>query len=83
MLTGHATVEEAIRAMKNGAFDFLTKPFKFEELEAVLEKAMHKQTLERSNTALQREVARIHPSDEFIGHSAASSALLPASSRLR
>jgi DNA-binding NtrC family response regulator len=67
MLTGHATVEEAIRAMKNGALDFLRKPFRFEELEAVLEKAMQKQALERTNTALQREVARIHPSDGFIG----------------
>src|SRR5262249_25346740 len=63
MLTGHATVEEAIRAMKSGALDFLTKPFRFEQLEAVLEKAVQRQALERSNTALEREVARIHPSD--------------------
>ena len=76
MLTGHATVEEAIHAMKSGAIDFLRKPFKFEELEAVLEKAVQRQTLERSNTALQREVARIHPSDGFIGQHAAVRELL-------
>ena len=76
MLTGRATVEEAIHAMKSGALDFLRKPFRFEELEAVLEKAVQKQALERSNTALQREVARIHPSDGFIGQHAAVRELL-------
>ena len=76
MLTGHATVEEALRAMKSGALDFLRKPFKFVELEAVLEKVVQKQTLERSNTALQREVARIHPTDGFIGQHAAVRELL-------
>src|SRR5262249_21168512 len=76
MLTGHATVEEAIRAMKSGALDFLTKPFRFEQLEAVLEKAVQRQALERSNTALEREVARIHPSDGFIGQNAAVRELL-------
>jgi two-component system response regulator AtoC len=68
MLTGHATVEEAIQAMKNGALDFLAKPFKLDQLEAVLEKALQKQTLQRTNTALERDVARIHPVDGFIGH---------------
>jgi DNA-binding NtrC family response regulator len=82
MLTGHATVEEAIRAMKSGALDFLTKPFKLAQLEAVLEKAVQKQTLERSHTALEREVARIHPSDGFIGQDAAVRELLDLVSRV-
>jgi DNA-binding NtrC family response regulator len=82
MLTGHATVEGAIRAMKEGALDFLTKPFKFEELEAVLDKAVESQTLKRSNTALEREVARIHPSDGFIGENAAVRELLQMLSRV-
>jgi DNA-binding NtrC family response regulator len=76
MLTGHATVEEAIRAMKSGARDFLRKPFKFVELEAVLEKAVQRQALERNNRALEREVARIHPSDGFIGQHSAVRELL-------
>ena len=76
MLTGHATVEEAIQAMKTGALDFLAKPFKLEQLEAVLEKALQKQTLQRSNTALEREVARIHPVDGFIGQDPAVRELL-------
>ncbi|NOT33011.1 MAG: sigma-54-dependent Fis family transcriptional regulator [Candidatus Eisenbacteria bacterium] len=82
MLTGHATVEEAIRAMKNGALDFLTKPFKIEQLEAVLDKAVQKQALQRSHTALEREVSRIHPSDGFIGRSAGVRELLDLVSRV-
>lgn len=67
MLTAYGTVEEAIRAMKLGAYDFLTKPCKLSELEAVLEKACEKQHLQRSNTALTREVERLQPADGVIG----------------
>src|ERR1041385_5341119 len=67
MLTAYGTVEEAIRAMKEGAQDFLTKPCKLGELEAVLEKAVQRQNLQRSNTALEREVERLQPSERFIG----------------
>jgi DNA-binding NtrC family response regulator len=67
MLTAYGTVQEAIRAMKDGAYDFLTKPCKLGELEAVLEKAIEKQSLERGNVALQREVDRLQPSERFVG----------------
>ncbi|HVP39122.1 MAG TPA: sigma-54 dependent transcriptional regulator [Candidatus Saccharimonadales bacterium] len=69
MLTAYGTVEEAIRAMKQGAYDFLTKPCKLGELEAVLEKAVQRQTLERTHIALEREVERLQPSERFIGSS--------------
>jgi DNA-binding NtrC family response regulator len=82
MLTGHATVEEAIRAMKQGALDFLAKPFRLELLEAVLDKAVQRQSLQRSNTALEREVARIHPNDGFIGQHPAVRELLQLVSRV-
>ncbi|MEO5616345.1 MAG: sigma-54 dependent transcriptional regulator [Candidatus Eisenbacteria bacterium] len=69
MLTAYGSVQEAIRAMKQGAHDFLTKPCKFAELEAVLEKVLEKQALERGNTVLQREVDRLLPVDGFVGKS--------------
>ena len=53
MLTAYGTVQEAIRAMKQGAHDFLTKPCKLVELEERLEKAMQKQYLQHGNTALR------------------------------
>ena len=67
MLTAYGTVQEAIRAMKQGAHDFLTKPCKLAELEAVLDKVFEKQALERGHTALQRDVDRLVPSSGFIG----------------
>jgi DNA-binding NtrC family response regulator len=69
MLTAFGTVQDAIRAMKEGAHDFLTKPYKLAELEVVLEKVLEKQALERGNTALQREVQRLIPTAGFIGNS--------------
>ncbi|MGE5177143.1 MAG: sigma-54-dependent transcriptional regulator [Hyphomicrobiales bacterium] len=67
ILTAHGTVQEAIRAMKQGAFDFLTKPCKLGEIEAVLERALQTQSLERGNLALQRDVDRLKPSDRIVG----------------
>ena len=69
LLTAYGTVEEATRAMKQGAHDFLMKPCKLGELEAVLEKAVEKQSLERSNIALERQVERLLPSQRFVGQS--------------
>jgi DNA-binding NtrC family response regulator len=82
MLTAYGTVEEAIRAMKQGALDFLTKPCKLAELEAVLEKAVRAQTLQRSHTALEREVERLQPSEKFIGSAPQISELLNMVSRV-
>ena len=69
MLTAFGTVEEAIRAMKQGAYDFLTKPCKLAELEAVLEKAFEKQQLQRDNKALSLAVERLQPAEGVVGAS--------------
>jgi two-component system, NtrC family, response regulator AtoC len=53
MMTGHATVETALQAMKLGAYDYLTKPCHIQELEAVLNKAFEKRVLRRENLILQ------------------------------
>jgi FixJ family two-component response regulator len=45
IITGHATVEDALSAMKNGAYDFVQKPFNIDELVALVEKAMEKNEL--------------------------------------
>jgi DNA-binding NtrC family response regulator len=70
MLTAFGTVQEAIQAMKQGAHDFLTKPCKLGELEAVLERALEVANLERGNVALRRDVDRLQPSDRFVGKTA-------------
>jgi len=45
IITGYATVENALDAMRNGAYDFIQKPFNIDELSALVEKAMEKSEL--------------------------------------
>ena len=82
MLTAYGTVQEAIRALKQGAHDFLTKPCKLDELEVVLEKAVQKQALQRGNTALRRDVARLGPGENFVGNAPQIRELLHLLSRV-
>jgi two-component system, NtrC family, response regulator AtoC len=53
MMTGHATVETALQAMKLGAYDYLTKPCHIRELEAIINKAYEKRQLRFENLILQ------------------------------
>ena len=69
VLTAFGTIEEGVQAIKQGAHDFLTKPCRLDTLEAVLEKAAEKQSLERSNAALVRQVERLQPGQRFVGQS--------------
>ena len=52
LLTGHASVDSAVSAMKAGAFDYLEKPFKIEHIKVVVDKAL-------STQSLMREVIRL------------------------
>ena len=58
ILTAYATVSIAVEAMKLGAYDFLTKPFKMAELKAILDKAYEKKGLSRENLVLKTEFKR-------------------------
>ncbi|MCC4117224.1 sigma-54 dependent transcriptional regulator [Aromatoleum toluclasticum] len=73
ILTGHGNVDSAISAMKLGAFDYLSKPYKLTELDIVVERALEKRQLARRCAALSAEVAMLRGSDDtaVIGRSAA------------
>ena len=58
MLTGQATVETAIEAMKLGAYDYLTKPYRIAELAVLVEQAAEKQELKVDNQRLRAQIAR-------------------------
>ena len=58
MLTGQATVESAIEAMKLGAYDYLTKPYRITELSALVNQAAEKQKLKIDNQRLKAHVQR-------------------------
>lgn len=69
MLTGYASVDTAIRSMKLGAYDYLTKPCKISELQKVILKAYEKKTLKEKNIVLEEHLHRIGIHDDFIGES--------------
>jgi DNA-binding NtrC family response regulator len=56
VMTAYATVEKAVEAMREGAYDFLTKPLTPGHLELVLQKAFERQALQRSQRLLQEEL---------------------------
>lgn len=58
MLTGQATVESAIEAMKLGAYDYLTKPYRLNELAVLVNQADEKQKLKIDNQRLRAQIER-------------------------
>ncbi|HJU83364.1 MAG TPA: HD domain-containing phosphohydrolase [Holophagaceae bacterium] len=56
LITGYATTESAILALKSGAYDFITKPFKFAEVEASLSRALDHYRVRRENEAYQQNL---------------------------
>jgi DNA-binding NtrC family response regulator len=71
VMTGHASMETAIDAMRLGAFDYITKPCKLAEIEAVLAKVAEKRDLEHKNLALQSRVRAAEGPTVLVGSSPA------------
>lgn len=69
VLTGHGTIESAIRATQKGAFHFVTKPFNLEELMSLVEKAMTHKKLQQENQLLRSELNKKYKFDQIIGTS--------------
>ncbi len=61
VLTGKATVETAVEAMKNGAFDYLTKPYKLDELVIIINRAVEYRSLRTKSHMLEQELLRREP----------------------
>ena len=71
MLTAFATVDLAVEAMRQGAFDFIAKPFTPEVVLAVAKRAAERVDLLRENDRLRGEIGRLGFSDEILGDSQA------------
>ncbi|MEL6180696.1 MAG: sigma-54 dependent transcriptional regulator [Myxococcota bacterium] len=69
MMTAFATAETAITALKEGAYDYLTKPFKVEAVRVVLDKAIEKAELVKENFRLKRQIAEQNRFEELVGKS--------------
>jgi DNA-binding NtrC family response regulator len=69
ILTGHADVQTAVKAMKLGALDYLVKPFGNEELLLIIEKAVKERRLRREFDALRSHVKKAHGAEPVFGTS--------------
>jgi two-component system, NtrC family, response regulator HydG len=75
LMTAFGSLESAIDAMRQGAYDYLTKPFKLPELSLVVKRAMEDQRLREENRRLRAEVERRYSFDNILGRSKAMQAV--------
>jgi DNA-binding NtrC family response regulator len=69
MLTAFGTVDTAVEAMKEGAFDYVTKPFKVDELLITVQRALQYQNLVSENQALKEELAGRYQFENIVSES--------------
>ena len=82
VVTGYASAETAVSAMKEGAFDYITKPVNFEELKIVVKNALEKQQLLSENVYLRKQLQGRFEFSNIIGTSSAMKAVFERMSRI-
>lgn len=70
VLTGHGSIDSAVDAMRNGAYDFLTKPLNLDQLSMIVKRALENRELSLQHKQLKQEVEKNHSLDNIIGKSA-------------
>lgn len=76
MITGYSTVASAVEAMRNGAVDYIPKPFELDEVRITVRKSLHAAQLERENKTLRRQLDSLCPPVKLIGESSVMKSLL-------
>jgi two-component system response regulator PilR (NtrC family) len=71
IITAFATADSAVEAMKQGAYDYLTKPFQVDEVQLIIRNALEKRRLTTENMLLKREMASQSSFAQLIGQSEA------------
>ena len=69
MMTAFGSIDTAVVAMKNGAYDFITKPFDLDALVIRLEKALERSALLKENQRLRQSCEEAHPFQNMVGKS--------------
>ena len=69
LMTGYATADTAIEAMRNGAYHYIMKPLKTEEVVNLVEKAYSQRQMERENRFLKSEIRAAHHVQSVVGDS--------------
>ena len=76
VVTAYGSVENAVEAMKEGAFDFITKPLNFDRLEILLKRAVESRQLKEENRELRKRLDKNFGVESIIGKSLAMNELL-------
>jgi len=76
LITGYGTVDTAVTAMKDGAFDYIQKPFKPREILKLVRKALEKQSLVLENRLLQERIKDFQKFEKIVGRSPAMKKIL-------
>src|SRR5208283_418201 len=69
MMTGYASVETAVAALKNGAYDYVTKPLDPDEIAHLVKKAMLQKRTTQENVRLRETVAEVSRPEDMVGQS--------------
>ncbi len=69
VLTGHGSIDAAVDAMKDGAYDFLTKPLNLDQLNVIVKRALKGRELSLQHTMLKKELDDVHSFGKMIGKS--------------
>ena len=78
MMTGYASVETAVTALKNGAYDYVTKPLDPDEIAHLVKNALQHQRAQQENIALKETVAEVLRPPDMVGKSPAMQRVLDA-----
>ena len=78
MMTGYASVETAVTALKNGAYDYVTKPLDPDEIAHLVKKALAHKRTEQENVRLRETVAEVARPEDIIGQSIAMAKVFDA-----
>jgi len=69
IITGFASADSGVEAMKQGAYDYLTKPFQVDEVQMIIRNALEKRRLTTENILLKREMASQSSFSQLVGQS--------------
>jgi len=69
LITGHGDIDSAVEAMRIGVYDYITKPFKLDRIELVLDRAYQRVCLHRENRSLRHTHENAVPKTNLIGRS--------------
>ncbi|MFK5927175.1 MAG: sigma-54 dependent transcriptional regulator [Desulfuromusa sp.] len=82
MITAFSSTEEAVEAMKLGAYDYITKPFKNDEIRLVVKNALEREQLQQENRQLKQQLGQRFSFQSLIGNSPVMSKLIALMERV-